>query len=154
MSTLKVFRVNSNDIVSDLVEDELIIVDLKSGAYYSLDGVGAFVWSCLEGGMDVPATIRSVAAAYAGAESEIAEVVERLVAELAADNLIVAVTPDSGQAPISASALVPPSSEKKSFVAPVLHKYTDMQELLLVDPIHDVDDQGWPILKKENPAKG
>jgi hypothetical protein len=31
------------------------------------------------------------------------------------------------------------------FAPPALEKYTDMQELLQVDPIHDVDDeQGWP----------
>jgi hypothetical protein len=44
-----------------------------------------------------------------------------------------------------------PQTEKKHFVAPCLHKYTDMQELLLIDPIHDVDDYGWPIIKKETP---
>jgi hypothetical protein len=26
----------------------------------------------------------------------------------------------------------------------VLHKFTDMQDLLLVDPVHDVGDAGWP----------
>jgi hypothetical protein len=27
---------------------------------------------------------------------------------------------------------------------PVLNKYTDMQDLLLLDPIHEVDERGWP----------
>jgi hypothetical protein len=31
-----------------------------------------------------------------------------------------------------------------SWAEPVLDKYTDMQELLLLDPIHEVDDAGWP----------
>jgi hypothetical protein len=35
--------------------------------------------------------------------------------------------------------------------APVLEKYTDMQELLLLDPIHDVEEAGWP---KARPAAG
>jgi hypothetical protein len=26
----------------------------------------------------------------------------------------------------------------------VLQKYTDMADLLLLDPIHEVDEQGWP----------
>jgi hypothetical protein len=30
-------------------------------------------------------------------------------------------------------------------------KYTDMQSLLLLDPVHDVDSQGWPILKPNDP---
>ena|SRR6476660_8869681 len=32
-----------------------------------------------------------------------------------------------------------------AFVTPELHKYTDMQELLLVDPIHEVAEEGWPF---------
>jgi hypothetical protein len=36
-----------------------------------------------------------------------------------------------------------------AFVAPVLHKHTDMQDLLLLDPIHEVDETGWPSVKKD-----
>jgi hypothetical protein len=34
-------------------------------------------------------------------------------------------------------------------VPPVLERYTDMQELLFLDPIHDVDESGWPHRKVE-----
>ena len=54
-------------------------------------------------------------------------------------------TPDASTS--DGLALVPASA----FEAPVLSKYTDMQELLLLDPIHDVDDMGWP---KPNPEVG
>jgi hypothetical protein len=30
------------------------------------------------------------------------------------------------------------------FVEPALNKYTDMQELLLLDPVHEVSEAGWP----------
>jgi hypothetical protein len=30
------------------------------------------------------------------------------------------------------------------FVTPCLQKYTDMEELLLIDPIHEIDEVGWP----------
>ena len=30
------------------------------------------------------------------------------------------------------------------FEKPVLQKYSDMQDLLLLDPIHEVDEMGWP----------
>ena len=39
---------------------------------------------------------------------------------------------------------------QEGFVAPQLHKYTDMQELLLLDPIHDVDQEGWPATTESN----
>jgi hypothetical protein len=38
----------------------------------------------------------------------------------------------------------PAPAERATFIAPVLAVYTDMQDLLLLDPIHDVDEIGWP----------
>ncbi len=43
-------------------------------------------------------------------------------------------------------ALAPISAgDRPAFEAPVLESYSDMQDLLLLDPIHDVDDAGWPV---------
>ena len=33
------------------------------------------------------------------------------------------------------------------FTAPVVEKYTDMAELILLDPVHDVSALGWPDAK-------
>ena len=33
---------------------------------------------------------------------------------------------------------------KPAFVEPTITGFNDMQELLLLDPIHDVDETGWP----------
>ena len=33
---------------------------------------------------------------------------------------------------------------KLTFEHPTIEKYDDMQELLLLDPIHEVDEDGWP----------
>jgi hypothetical protein len=154
MSGSMLFHANSKEVVYDVVEDEVIIVHLKSGCYYSLDRVGAQIWGCLERGMDLTETIRAITTTYDASEAEIADVIEQLVTELENENLLVAVAPENEQAvtPHAASSSEPVAqTEKKHFVAPSLHKYTDMQELLLIDPIHDVDDYGWPVIKKENP---
>jgi hypothetical protein len=26
-----------------------------------------------------------------------------------------------------------------------IHRFTDLQELLFLDPVHEVDDEGWPM---------
>jgi hypothetical protein len=36
------------------------------------------------------------------------------------------------------------SGEKIPFAQPVLNKFTDVEDLLMLDPIHDVDAAGWP----------
>ena len=37
----------------------------------------------------------------------------------------------------------------QDYEPPQLMKYTDMQELILLDPIHDVDEKGWPHTKPD-----
>jgi hypothetical protein len=41
---------------------------------------------------------------------------------------------------------------KKPFTDPVIEIYTDLQDLLLLDPIHDVDDRGWPVFNPQAAA--
>ena len=37
-----------------------------------------------------------------------------------------------------------------TFVAPRLETFTDMQHLILLDPVHEVDEgQGWPIPRSD-----
>jgi hypothetical protein len=71
--------------------------------------------------------------------------VQELLSQLQEENLIVPVDA-AGEAVDVASSDTNP--DKPLFNPPSLNKYSDMQELLLLDPIHDVDDAGWP---KPNP---
>ena len=34
--------------------------------------------------------------------------------------------------------------ERVPYVPPVLEKFTDMQDLILLDPVHEVSERGWP----------
>ena len=66
-----------------------------------------------------------------------------IVDELSRHELIVRRRAANG----NAAAPSPPASNGGSAsadVEPQLSSYTDMQELLLLDPIHEVDESGWP----------
>ena len=43
-------------------------------------------------------------------------------------------TEDAGVEPVLAG----------EYQAPSLEKYSDLQDLLLIDPIHEADESGWP----------
>lgn len=45
--TLDATVVRSSDIMSSPVDDELVMIDMERGLYYSLDRVGADIWSRL-----------------------------------------------------------------------------------------------------------
>jgi hypothetical protein len=40
-----------------------------------------------------------------------------------------------------------PEGARPAWNAPVFEEYTDMWELIKLDPIHEVDEVGWPVRK-------
>ncbi len=135
------FRINSPSVIGEVLDGEAIIVNLDSGAYYSLDGAGAEVWTAAQTGATLPQLIDLTVARYHGPMAEIAAGVAGLVEELAAENLLVADTAANGD---GLQRAVAPAADRLPFIKPILQKYTDMADLLLLDPIHEVDAQGWP----------
>jgi hypothetical protein len=60
-----------------------------------------------------------------------------LVEQLLAEGLVV----EDADAPVGASPPAPPAD---ALEPPALEKFTDMQDLILLDPVHEVDERGWP----------
>ena len=44
-----------------------------------------------------------------------------------------------------------PRAMYRPYESPCLESYTDMEDLLLLDPIHDVGKTGWPDLLRKRP---
>ncbi|NMC73690.1 MAG: PqqD family protein [Geobacteraceae bacterium] len=145
MNTAMRFRINSPKVILESFDDEVVIVNLDSGNYYSLDKIGSDIWSFLEKGASLHETVSAVKGMYLGDPDAISMGVTRLVEALLAENIIVSDASESSSRCREASlAGNGKSGEKPAFANPVLSKYTDMQDLLLLDPIHDVDETGWP----------
>ena len=136
------FRVNTPTVTHEIIDGEAVIINLESGNYYSLQDVGSFIWSLVEKGASASEVHNRIVQTYEGEAQEIDRGVQELLAQLQQENLIVEV--DGAGEAADLSQLAPGNGDKPSFNPPSLHKYSDMQELLLLDPIHDVDDAGWP----------
>lgn len=142
------YRVNTPSVIHEIIDGEAVLVNMETGSYYSIDSVGAVVWAQIEKGLSGSQIVAAISSQYEGDEDAIAAGVDTLLTELLAERLIVAAEAavDSDQA--AAVHHPDPSVAKPAFVPPVLNKYTDMEDLLLLDPIHEVDQTGWP---KTNP---
>jgi len=139
------FRINAPDVIDESVDGEVLIVHLGTGAYYSADGLGEVAWRRIVAG-NSPAAISKAVGERAGSDA-FAAAFETFVATLVDDGLIVA----DGQAPEPAVELPSPLPLAEL----TLNKYTDMEALLLLDPVHEVDEGGWPLMKVEpDPAEG
>ena len=138
------FRVNTPTVTHETIDGESVIVNLGTGNYYSLQGTGAQIWALVEQNQSAEAMIACLKHCYPAAAGEIDLCVPRLLGEMLEEQLIVA-EPMLGAAPLRPEILPSPGA----FETPALQKFTDMQELLLLDPIHEVDEAGWPQKKAD-----
>lgn len=136
------YIVNRSAVVSDVIEGEAVIINLESGSYYSFNSTGSALWSILQHGPASPSDIAAeLAGRYSGEADTIRDAVDASLKQLLDEGLII----ESPRG--SASAAQPPGTspaDAPAFVAPSLEIHTDMQDFLLVDPIHEVDTTGLP----------
>ncbi len=141
-----VFAVNKPHVSTERFDNEIMIVNLESGNYYSLTGVAADVWDMIENGCSQEAILNEVQMLYRGSPEMMRNALTEFASDLTRENLVVPA--ESRSAEPQYTPVLRDSSQPTDFTAPVLEKYTDMQELLLIDPIHEVNDEyGWPKLK-------
>ena len=143
------FRINTPRIVHQTIEGETIIIDFDNGTYFSTDGAGAMIWEQIAQNAPVNDIVHALTQHYAGGDADIKKGVEQFLIELEHESLITPLD-HAPSAPHAAPAAPDPNpAGRPAFQAPSLQKYTDMQDLLLLDPVHDVDEQGWPVRKKD-----
>jgi len=140
------FRINQPQVISQTIDGEVVVINLLSGTYYSLTGTAAVIWNALETGQSVARLPALLESQFTGCEAGLEQIVAGFLGELSAESLIIPVEQaDAADAP----ANTPAAPEK--FTRPALKKFTDMQELLLLDPVHEVDATGWPLARPTPP---
>jgi hypothetical protein len=126
----------------DRLQDEVIIINVASGAYYSGSGAAADVWSLLTQGASPDEAARHLAAVYDGPEETIRRDVETCAGFLVERGLLQTI-----DAPAPETEFTLTKSARVAWRAPEFDEYTDMWELIKLDPIHEVEEAGWPVRK-------
>ena len=140
------YRIAGSKIIHEAFEDEVITGNLERGHYYSIEGSGAEIWRLLLAGLTVPEMAEHFSNHDPSNRETIASGIREFVDRLLEEGLIA--PSENSEDELPAKNL--PLARRTVFAPPVLQKYTDMEELLLLDPIHEVDETGWPNLKKQD----
>lgn len=151
MADSQFFCVNVPDVLHETIDGEVVLVNMKSGAYYSIDKVGATIWELLADGASADHITEILTRRFEGDRDVIAGSVARLLTSFRNEELVVAATWTGGPTATNPINDVPAPASRPPFEEPVLQKYTDMEQLLLLDPIHEVDETGWPTEKATDP---
>lgn len=138
-----VFQIKSS-VIHERFDDETVIVNLDTGCYYNLQTSANAIWSMLAAGYSEQVIIDRACGLYRGDAASVAAATRAFIEKLLSENLVERA---EGTSPTALSASAEAAGD---FVEPVLQKYTDMEELLLLDPIHEVDKLGWPSAKQKS----
>ena len=145
------FRVAAPEVIHQTIEGEVILVHLGRGTYHSLRGSGALLFAPLVHGASMADLTAMLVAGTDGEVSRIEAAVARFVQDLRRDGLIVVTVDDAG----GDGAVERPATRpvRQPFEEPQVETFTDLQDLLLTDPIHEVEPRGWPNVARGGPLR-
>lgn len=135
------FAIRRPEVVSEVFDSETVVVDLTAGRYYAFNSTATAIWSRLTATPTADQVATALAPVFGDLErarGEVAGFLERL----AEAGLLVRVAtgtdaaPGADPEPHPALAGEPPPAD--------FEVYTDLEDLLVLDPIHDLDESGWP----------
>ncbi len=136
------YRVNDRNVISETMGDETIIVNLASGHYFSLRGANVDVWDYLRRGYTTSQIADLLTKKYDVSAAAAEDSAAALVAELEREELIAET--DRLESPAEITERAVDEGNRQPFAMPPLSKFTDMQDIILLDPVHEVDQRGWP----------
>jgi hypothetical protein len=133
-------------VSAETIDGEAVAINLDSGLYYRMDGVAGFAWERIEAGITQEGLLSQVVAAYDVARDIATEDVRAFVEDLMGEALI---SRSDGGNPETSGVADASDRPTEPYNKPQLERYDDLQDLLLLDPIHDVDEAGWPESRPE-----
>jgi hypothetical protein len=125
-------------LVSRQFDDEVILANFETGLYYSMIGSAADIWLGLRSGATVKEIVKAFEMLGAHGSFDTKRYIMSFIEQLLAKKIV---APDGG-----VSAPQPWSPQfSNPFSPPVLECFDNLRDLLLLDPVHDVSNAGWPV---------
>src|SRR5262245_32586009 len=122
MSDSVYYELNRPEVIAEHFEDEYVIVNLKSGAYYGLRGTGAIIWEMIVSGATRADIVTSLVEQFDADPTALDRAVADLLLELEQETLIIPRSIPPLNAPTPGTANPRPAT-RGPFVAPFLEKH-------------------------------
>lgn len=146
MESKKLYQINRSNVVYEIFDNEVVIINLDNGNYYSYDGVGVEIWNHLTSEITLDGISQSLTNIYSSIQlDDLKTIINKSVADLEKENLLISSEIKNNQE-IKGSVETPKNNRviNTDIIIPTLQRFTDMQDFLLVDPIHEIDYEKWP----------
>ncbi len=138
------YQFNSSKVYADLAEGQYIVLNFVTGAYYSFDQASSAVLKALTEGASAGDIAGRFVSRY-GADCGATEKVEAFLNKLLELEILIAGGDSVPEAAVQLDSLHDDTMPELG-----CEGFNDVADLLLMDPIHEVDeDAGWPNKRSE-----
>ena len=124
------------------LDDQVMMINLETGAYFALERPAADCWTALTGGAGFDGIVAEVVTHFDVPQAQAETDVETFLDSLVEEGIVRWST--DGPTDAAPNGVVP--DQRLAYRAPQIEKHDDLEELLLLDPIHDVGPEGWPAV--------
>ncbi len=135
------FELNEPTIVAETVDGEVMVMNLRDGIYYSVAGAGAALWDALAGGVALEVIAPALADAAGISDLRASQDLDAFVARLGEESILRPRT-DGGAGGDGEIAVTLPDGF--DYAGLVVERFDDMRAMLVLDPVHEVGEFGWP----------
>jgi len=137
------FQIDRTRIQFERFEDETILINVENGFYYSISRSGSELLQLIESGYEV-AMLVGIMFDDSVDTAHFNTMIIRFVEDLVFEGILIEAY-DRPTINPSTNVVKPFYSSIEGFEPPLLEKFDEVSDLLLIDPIHTVDpQQGWP----------
>ena len=138
------YGINKKKMFYDVTDDFAIVINYETGVYYGINGFGTLVFDFLMKGSsveDILTALNKIPDIPADIDQRLAAFIEEL------KNKEIIIEGPTVKNEINMDVALAAKDDFKFSI----DEYSDAQELLMADPIHDVDEEaGWqPIVKED-----
>jgi hypothetical protein len=147
--TMEAYIANIAGVAAESFGNEVVLLNLLKGNYYSMRGeTSVAIWQMLEAGSTAAQIANMLPTVFDVTPEMALEAAEACIQKLSKEELVVAYEGAVAERTFEGKG-------HKVFTFPELEVYTDLQNMIMLDPVHDVDSvKGWPAQRNENDNAG
>lgn len=137
------YKLNEEKMFYDIADGQAVVINYVTGMYYGTSSLGSVILDRLVHG-NAPDKICIAVEALPGCPEDFRTEIDSFIAKLQEKEILISGdTLPGGEETIDGNIL------EDGFVL-TLDEFSEVQDLILADPVHDVDvEKGWPIFKED-----
>jgi hypothetical protein len=139
MLTANAYRFNRDTFAFECFDEEVVVLDLVEGVYYAFGGAAVVAWPYIIAQHPEPVIASTLAKSYGVRLDELTRDLTKFVERLVSEKILLTAPEDISELDHSRLDSL---GEYQGFI---FERHAEMEDLLTLDPIHDVDPKkGWP----------